>query len=714
MSTYAVVAAPGPGCGPDGSGLDEKHRLELRASGIEDGLIARAGIYSAGGDEIRRLLGWQPREFSWGRGWVIPFDRDGVDASYCRVKLDFPRCDRDGRPIKYESPRSAPNRAYFPPGFEEAAQRATEPILLTEGEKKALAAIQHGFPCLGLVGVWGFAEKRGRRRTGSATGPRELLPDLNRVQWNGRRVYVLFDSDGVDKPDVRMAEREVSRLLRGRGADVRIIRLPKLADGKTGLDDFLVAKGADALRELLSAAPTFAGGKDVVAAGDDRPMVLADMLISERYLRDGTPLARHWRDELHEYDGRCFRRIANNDLSKIVLVWLDKVNDRARPRLARDVVEALGARLLVRAEVEQPVWLGDPKDGPANPADWVVMQNCILDIPAALEGRLACRPHTPLWFCANVLPADYDPDARCPQWFAFLDDVFDGDLQRVNLLSEWFGYCITSDTSLQAIMLLEGPRRSGKGTTLRQLRRVVGEHNCVAPRLSTLTELFGLQGLLGKTCAICPDAHLGSGDKALSTLEILKSISGEDCLEVHRKNLPSVNARLRTRFTIGVNELPHFGDAAGALGSRLLILPYRNSYVGREDRKLEEKLAAEIPGTINWSLEGLRRLRAQGRFTEPGISAEVRRDFERLSSPVAAFLQDCCVMNAKASADRDVLWDAWKAWCERNGHHSGGRDRFGNRLRLLVPGLLRSQPRRPDGTRGNTYTGIRLRVEGTP
>ena len=72
--------------------------------------------------------------------------------------------------------------------------------------------------------------------------------------------------------------------------------------------------------------------------------------------------------------------------------------------------------------------------------------------------------------------------------------------------------------------------------------------------------MFGLWGLLGKTVAICPDAHLGRGDQAINVLEILKSISGEDTVEVHRKNLPSISARLGVRFTLALNELPKFGD----------------------------------------------------------------------------------------------------------------------------------------------------------
>jgi putative DNA primase/helicase len=689
--------------------LDPAHLDELHVSGIDDATAAAAGVYSGDGQEVQRVLGWHPTGAPWGRGLIYPYRRNGDNNSdYARVKPDFPRRDKDGDPIKYESPRHAPNRAYFPPGCGEAMRDAAVPVLLTEGEKKSLAAMQRGFACLGLVGVWGFTLKRPRRKTGRATGPRLLIEDLNAVHWHGRSVYIVFDSDGADKKEVALAENTLAEALVGRGAAVRVVRLPQLGEGKTGLDDFLVHHGDQGparLRELMENTPPFAEKKQ--EATRDDPFPLADKYISANLMTAEGPRARYWRDEFHVWHGDHYQTVAAGDFEKQVLTWLDKQVDGAKPRLAHDVAECIRARLLITGDHDQPLWLGTPADGPADPADWIAMHNGILDLPAALEGRSnALRPHTPLWFSPNVLPYDYDPAAECPQWYQFLDEVFDGDEDRINLLAEWFGLCLVPDTRFHAIMLLEGPRRSGKGTTCRMLRRVVGEHNCVGPRLSTLGEMFGLWGLLGRTVAICPDAHLGNGDRALSILEILKSISGEDALEIHRKNLPSIpNAHIRVRFTLAVNELPKFGDSANTLMSRLLILPYRHDFTGHEDRDLDMKLAAEVAGAFNLALYGLRRLRENGRFTVPTASEEVTRDFERLTSPVAAFLEDCAIKAANARANRDVVWMVWRYWCDDNGRKAGSRDRLGNHLRLLIPTLGEERPRE-GGARRRYYVGI--------
>ena len=153
--------------------LRDKHRDELRESGLSDETIAASGIYSADNEEIKTILGWQPKHMQWGSGWVIPFDK-----GYSRIKLDNPRF-RDDKPIKYESPVTlkgdrlskaswgTTNRAFFPPEFDVEG----DTMFITEGEKKALSATQHGFPCIGLVGVWGWQLSRPMMMKARSTAP---------------------------------------------------------------------------------------------------------------------------------------------------------------------------------------------------------------------------------------------------------------------------------------------------------------------------------------------------------------------------------------------------------------------------------------------------------------------------------------------------------------------------------------------------------------
>ena len=150
----------------------------------------------------------------------------------------------------------------------------------------------------------------------------------------------------------------------------------------------------------------------------------------------------------------------------------------------------------------------------------------------------------------------------------------DNAQELIDLLRQWFGLCLVADTSYQKLLMLIGPRRSGKGTICRTLQHVIGPDKCTSPTLTSLGGEFGLWQLIGADVAILADAHLGRRADSTRVLEVIKSIVGEDPQNINRKCLPFLqNVRLSTRFVLTVNELPHFSDVSGALVSRLLVIP---------------------------------------------------------------------------------------------------------------------------------------------
>jgi hypothetical protein len=143
--------------------LSEKHREELaKGSGLSEETIRAAGLYTESDPEkIGQLLGWDGPAPALGDCLVIPyFDKNGKPTDYRRLKPDCPRADADGNPVKYESPRGEETPAYFPPGIGKTLKNPTAPLLIVEGEKKALKLVQEGFPCVGLAGVWMGVRKK--------------------------------------------------------------------------------------------------------------------------------------------------------------------------------------------------------------------------------------------------------------------------------------------------------------------------------------------------------------------------------------------------------------------------------------------------------------------------------------------------------------------------------------------------------------------------
>ena len=149
--------------------------------------------------------------------------------------------------------------------------------------------------------------------------------------------------------------------------------------------------------------------------------------------------------------------------------------------------------------------------------------------------------------------------------------------------------------------------------------------------------------MIGKPLAVVSDARLNGRDSSV-VVERLLSVSGEDRLTVNRKYREQWTGTLPSRFMLLSNELPQLGDASAAIAGRFITLLLEKSWLGKEDRTLEPEMRGELPGVLNWALDGLARLEEQGEFTRPAGADDAYRALVDLSSPVKAFIRECCTV----------------------------------------------------------------------
>ena len=190
-----------------------------------------------------------------------------------RLRRDSPEVEHksDGsvkEKRKYLCAPGVRNMLYFPFGIEpQTLSDASLPVIITEGEKKALALYRLAywnsaklrFLPVGLSGVWNWRGTVGKEPgpNGDTRQVKGVISDIDRIEWNDRIVYILFDSDKRHNPSIQAAEQGLAGELKSRGASVRIIDLPDLPNlDKTGADDFLAHPdgGPDKLLALIDGA----------------------------------------------------------------------------------------------------------------------------------------------------------------------------------------------------------------------------------------------------------------------------------------------------------------------------------------------------------------------------------------------------------------------------------------------------------------------------
>ncbi|RDB46826.1 DNA primase family protein [Tsukamurella tyrosinosolvens] len=430
-----------------------------------------------------------------------------------------------------------------------------------------------------------------------------------------------------------------------------------------------------------------------------------------RRFEGGRETLVHHRGEFYTWTGQHWTGLEDNELKAELYAVLGAAEyegekgarawDPNRRKIG-DVLDAAAAAAHLPAAVDTPAWITtDDGFAPRPPAgELVACDNGLLHVPTRV-----LHPHTPELFNLVSVPFAYDPDADAPTWHAFLRSLWPDDPDSIAALQEFVGYILSGRTDLQKIMLLVGPSRSGKGTIHRVVAALIGRRNTCGPTLASLATNFGLSPLLGKPLALVSDARIGRDERQI--VERLLSISGEDMLTVDRKFKDPWSGKLPTRFFICSNELPRFGDASAAIVNRFIILTMTRSFLGNENPGLTDELLAELPGILNWALDGLARLTERGRFTEPESSAEARLQLDDLASPTSAFVRDRCELTPGQRVWSDELYRAWCAWSEEGGARPTTERVFGRDLAAAAPSVRRRRASPSQGRR-YFYDGISL------
>nr|BDD44594.1 hypothetical protein 1 [Flavobacteriaceae bacterium] len=449
----------------------------------------------------------------------------------------------------------------------------------------------------------------------------------------------------------------------------------------------------------------------------ERTLPTAETFVRDHYMHEDGPTLKHYANMFFGWHDNRYTEAEDSYMRHQLLPWLNRAlrakyspaedewifyDFPANPRTVSAALDSIKAYTHIPATLRPPLWLkGD--GGRPPPHEILACKSSLLHLPT-----MAHSQPTPSFFSFNALDFDPDPTAEEPvQWLAFLDQVMGTDEESKVLLQDWFGYCLTGDTSQQKMLLMVGPKRSGKGTIARVLTHLVGAGNVCGPTTSSLAGDFGLQPLIGKNLAVVSDARF-SGKRIQIVVERLLCISGEDLLTVDRKHLPSVSLQLPTRFVFLTNEIPRLCDASGALAGRFMVLELTESFYGREDKELTGKLTAELPGILNWAIDGWKRLQERGKFVQPKSVGRTLKDMENLASPVLAFVEECCDLGMGLRCKVGDLYGLYRLWGKWEGHsRSPTKQSFGRDLNAAVSGLRV----RRNHTDGRFYDGINLKTE---
>ena len=189
--------------------LCDTHTAMLRASAISNDVIHARGYETITVSSHLKKLGFGETQ-SRVPALLLPIHGVRGDIANYQIRPDIPRVVK-GKAVKYETPRGTKMVLDVHPAARHWITDPAVPLFITEGIKKGDALVSTGMCAIALLGVWNW---RGSNDSGGKTA----LADWEYIALNGRRVYVVFDSDVVTNPAVHSALTRLGEFLKSRGA----------------------------------------------------------------------------------------------------------------------------------------------------------------------------------------------------------------------------------------------------------------------------------------------------------------------------------------------------------------------------------------------------------------------------------------------------------------------------------------------------------------
>jgi P4 family phage/plasmid primase-like protien len=675
--------------GQDQPLLDHHRRLLEEGSGIAPAIIAERGYWSATTTDELAALGFVPVQRRVPALVVPRYTTAGVSGP-AQIRPDTPRVQkRDGkeRRLKYESPITSRNAIDVHPRTVAILGEPSVPLLIGEGIRKGDSAVSHGFHSLNLPGVYGW-------RGTNAQGGSRTLPDFDDIAINDRRLCIVYDSDGATNPQVQQGATRLRDALLRRHAKAFVLFLPPGLNGeKVGEDDFLVAGGD--LAALIAEAEATPSG---VFAAALRRYHLTDYGNAERFVAQHRDAVRycwsahawhvwtgtHWDDEaravIRQKAKATVRRIyrevdlaASDDEAKAIVKHASQ--SEAAPRLQA---------LLELAQSEPGIPIA-PTDFDRDP--WLLnAQNGTIDLRS---GEL--RPHRRTDLLSKIIPLDYDPDARCPRWEQFIDEITAGRPALGAFLQDAVGYSLSGDTRERAFFVGFGGGRNGKTKLYEAIEALLGpyaEHTPVQTLLAKrdpdrpANELAALRGV--RFVSASEPAEGARFDVAL-----VKALTGQDPITARFLFKEFFTYIPEFKIWLMTNHKPGIRETQDAIWDRVKLIPFEVRFyhpdeaapagAPRQDLFLDQKLRDELPGILRWAIEGCLLWQRDGLGVPEEVLAATNA-YRAEMDILGAFLADICVVHERASVPSATLYTAYSTWCERSGEDKKSKIEVGKAL----------------------------------
>lgn len=306
-------------------------------------------------------------------------------------------------------------------------------------------------------------------------------------------------------------------------------------------------------------------------------------------------------------------------------------------------------------------------------------KNGVLDLSGSEPRLLQAAPEMKLSKLANVV---YDPAAKCPRWEKFLDQVMEGNAEKVRYLQKLAGLALTGQTEEECFFILFGSTtRNGKSTFLETLAYMLGGYS-VNVQPDTFAQRTGDGSAARGDIARLKGVRLACAaepprDMLLNASQI-KQLTGRDTITARELYRAEFEFIPRFKLIFNTNYLPRILDLTVFKSDRVNVITFDRHFASREqDKTLKDRLraAGELSGILNWCVDGLRLYREEE--LEPPLAVRVAtKNYLSDSDRIAQFLTECMEHSERGGTSLKDAYTAYQRWCDEGGCRAENKQKF--------------------------------------
>ena len=305
------------------------------------------------------------------------------------------------------------------------------------------------------------------------------------------------------------------------------------------------------------------------------------------------------------------------------------------------------------------------------------LKNCVLDLSGDMPKVLEHNADLLLSKCCN---ASYDPQATCKLWEKTINEIMEGNTEKIRYLQKILGLCLTGITAEEELYFFYGAStRNGKSTICETVLSILNDYGAtispetlaVKANKDSRTASPDIAKLAGTRLVIASEPP----KKMIFDTSLVKTLTGRDRVTARFLHQNEFCFTPKFKLLINTNYLPTITDQTVFKSGRIRVVSFNKHFDEHEqNKKLKDELRKEANGILNWMIRGLYLYRKEG-LEPPTAVRDSTEEYEADSDKIGRFISECLVKSDKNTSAKDV-YETYSKWCSDSGLGVDGRNNF--------------------------------------